>query len=222
MPSEKYAARRGSVEDGMRMITACFARAPQRCTSRTYMHFLLMFQEVRPISKTRNQLARYRPDQLPLRLSHLCDPAVGLPRLRSPVPHGVVLGVPGYTDPGAVRDPHGRHSVAQPTEPAPGSDDGPHGAHRTRAPVHSPGSRARLCATAGDLFSVPGRGNPDVFGAGGTGETPAHGSDARVRDTEFALINRSEVQRCSDWVWCHGGVVDYPGDGHRCGWHWTC
>src|SRR6266852_5960187 len=56
MPSEKYAARRGSVEDGRRMITACFARVPQRCTSRTYMHFLLMFQEVRPISKTRNQL----------------------------------------------------------------------------------------------------------------------------------------------------------------------
>jgi hypothetical protein len=30
--SEKYAARRGSVGDGVRMITACFARAPQRCT----------------------------------------------------------------------------------------------------------------------------------------------------------------------------------------------
>src|SRR6266446_5944524 len=56
MPSEKYATRRGSVEDGRRMITACFARAPQRCTSRIYMHFLLMFQEVRPIRKTRNQL----------------------------------------------------------------------------------------------------------------------------------------------------------------------
>src|SRR5207244_3989980 len=38
------------------LITACFARVPQRCTSRTYMHFLLMFQEVRPISKTRNRL----------------------------------------------------------------------------------------------------------------------------------------------------------------------
>jgi len=56
MPSEKYAARRGSVEDGMRMITACFARAPQRCTSRTYRHFLLVFHEVRSISKTCNQL----------------------------------------------------------------------------------------------------------------------------------------------------------------------
>ena len=40
----------------MHMITACFARAPQRSTSRTYMHFLLIVQEVRPISKTRNQL----------------------------------------------------------------------------------------------------------------------------------------------------------------------
>src|SRR5262245_13179217 len=39
----------------MRMITACFARAPQSCTSRTYMHFLLMFEDVRPIRKTRNQ-----------------------------------------------------------------------------------------------------------------------------------------------------------------------
>src|SRR5712692_11264262 len=56
MPSAKYVARRGSVEDGMRMITACFTRAPQRCTSRIYMHFLLTFQEIMPISKTRNQL----------------------------------------------------------------------------------------------------------------------------------------------------------------------
>ena len=40
----------------MRMITACFARALQRCTSRICMHFLLAFQEVMPISKTRNQL----------------------------------------------------------------------------------------------------------------------------------------------------------------------
>lgn len=38
------------------MITACFARAPRRCMSRPYMHFLLMFHEVRQISKTRNQL----------------------------------------------------------------------------------------------------------------------------------------------------------------------
>src|SRR5713101_4987706 len=58
MPSEKCAARRASVEDGRRMVTACFARALQRGTSRTYMHFLLMFQEVRLISKTRNQLIR--------------------------------------------------------------------------------------------------------------------------------------------------------------------
>jgi hypothetical protein len=38
------------------MSTACFARAPQRYLSRPYMHFLFMFHEVRPISKTRNQL----------------------------------------------------------------------------------------------------------------------------------------------------------------------
>jgi hypothetical protein len=55
VPSEKYAARRGSVEDEMRMITARFAHALQRYTSRTYMHCLLIFQEVMPISKTRNQ-----------------------------------------------------------------------------------------------------------------------------------------------------------------------
>jgi len=38
------------------MITACFARALQRCTSRIDMPFLLTLQEVIPISKTRNQL----------------------------------------------------------------------------------------------------------------------------------------------------------------------
>ena len=52
----KIHGSRGSVEDGMRMIITCFARVPQRCTSRLYMHFLLIFQELRPISKTRNQL----------------------------------------------------------------------------------------------------------------------------------------------------------------------
>ena len=40
----------------MRMIPACFARALQRCTSSLCMHFLLTFQEVMTISKTRNQL----------------------------------------------------------------------------------------------------------------------------------------------------------------------
>ena len=42
--------------DAMRMRTACFARAPQRYTSRLSKHFLLIFQEVTPPSKTRNQL----------------------------------------------------------------------------------------------------------------------------------------------------------------------
>src|SRR6266850_6782061 len=56
VPSEKYAARRGSVEDEMRMIPARFAHALQRYTSRPYMHCLPIFQEVMPISKTRNQL----------------------------------------------------------------------------------------------------------------------------------------------------------------------
>src|SRR5215471_135641 len=56
IPSEKYAARRGSMEEGMRMITVCFARVSLRCTRRTYMPFLLIMQGIRPSSKTRNQL----------------------------------------------------------------------------------------------------------------------------------------------------------------------
>src|SRR2546425_2092802 len=40
----------------MRMSTACFAHALQRCTCRAGMSFLLILQEVRPIGKTRNQL----------------------------------------------------------------------------------------------------------------------------------------------------------------------
>jgi hypothetical protein len=43
----------------MRMITACLARALQSCTSRICVHVLLTFQEVMPISKTRNQLLPY-------------------------------------------------------------------------------------------------------------------------------------------------------------------
>jgi len=42
--------------EGLRTITACFAPVPRRCMSRPYMHFLLMFHEVRQISKTRNPL----------------------------------------------------------------------------------------------------------------------------------------------------------------------
>ena len=35
----------------MRLSTACFARALQKCTSRIRMHVLLTCQEVMPISK---------------------------------------------------------------------------------------------------------------------------------------------------------------------------
>ena len=42
--------------DEMRTSTACFARAPQRCTNRLSKHLLLTFQEVTLLSKTRNQL----------------------------------------------------------------------------------------------------------------------------------------------------------------------
>ena len=38
------------------MRPACFARAPQRCTSRLSKHFLLTFEEDTTLSKTRNQL----------------------------------------------------------------------------------------------------------------------------------------------------------------------
>ena len=40
----------------MRMITACCARALQKCTGRPYMGFLLICQIFRPTEKTRNQL----------------------------------------------------------------------------------------------------------------------------------------------------------------------
>ena len=40
----------------MCMITTRFTRELQRCTGYLCMHFLLIFQEVRPVSKTCNQL----------------------------------------------------------------------------------------------------------------------------------------------------------------------
>src|SRR5215211_523600 len=45
----------------MHRIPACFACALQRCTSRLCMHLLIAFQEVIPISKTRNQLHEIDP-----------------------------------------------------------------------------------------------------------------------------------------------------------------
>src|SRR5712691_3200966 len=71
VPSEKYAARRDSLLDGRRMITACFARALQRCTSRICRHFLLTFQVVIPISKTCNQLIASLKSRLRPRLGGL-------------------------------------------------------------------------------------------------------------------------------------------------------
>ena len=44
------------MSDGLRLLTAGYARALQSCTSRIGVHFLLTLQEVTPISKTRNQL----------------------------------------------------------------------------------------------------------------------------------------------------------------------
>jgi hypothetical protein len=54
--SEKCVARCDSKYDEMRMITVCFVRVLQRCTGSQYLHFLLIFQEVSPVSKTCNQL----------------------------------------------------------------------------------------------------------------------------------------------------------------------
>src|SRR5215467_14387008 len=76
MPSEKYAARRGGVQDGLRVITACFARALQRWTSRMDMHFLHTLQEVVPLSETCNQLMVMITGQEPRLLEG--EPALGL------------------------------------------------------------------------------------------------------------------------------------------------
>ena len=56
MPSEKGVARSSREDDAMRMIPARFIREIQRRTRGIDMHFLLIFQELGPISKTCNQL----------------------------------------------------------------------------------------------------------------------------------------------------------------------
>ena len=53
IPLGKHAGHRGRVEERMRMVTACFARAPSRCMNDTYVHLLLKFHEVRLVSNTR-------------------------------------------------------------------------------------------------------------------------------------------------------------------------
>jgi hypothetical protein len=56
VPSEQYVARSGSEYDEMGMIPARFACVLQRRIRYLNMHFLSIFQEVEPISKTCNQL----------------------------------------------------------------------------------------------------------------------------------------------------------------------
>ena len=55
--SEKGVARCRNGYDSMRMFPASFARVPQRGRGYIYMRFLLIFQAVRMMSKTCNQLA---------------------------------------------------------------------------------------------------------------------------------------------------------------------
>jgi hypothetical protein len=43
------------------MSTACFARVLQKCTGRLHMEFHFVFQTLKSIGKTRNQLQQKRP-----------------------------------------------------------------------------------------------------------------------------------------------------------------
>jgi len=70
--------------DEMRMRTACFARAPQRCTSYLIKHFLLTFQEVIPLSKTRNQLKLKALAAIHPTRARFCCPLVPTPLERLP------------------------------------------------------------------------------------------------------------------------------------------
>src|SRR5262249_4614040 len=88
-------------------------------------------------------------------------------------------------------------------------DHGPYCADRTRAPVHPSGTHTRFCAIARNLFSVPSRSNSDVFGSCRTGETPAHGPDARLS------IWSNKAGRATAWateargggLWAASGVA---------------
>ena len=92
----------------MRLSTACCARALQRCTSRICVHFLLTFQEIRPISKTRNQI-NYHPQsgwfedaplkggavaRSPLRGHCYWDSLLQKALLQAALPEGTVVGCP--------------------------------------------------------------------------------------------------------------------------------
>jgi hypothetical protein len=73
VPSEKSVARRGRVSDERRMITASFTRALQRSTGRIRMHFLPIFQEVKPMSTTRNQFPLIGTQLFRLKLPGSCS-----------------------------------------------------------------------------------------------------------------------------------------------------
>ena len=76
MPSEQYVARSGSASDDMRMIPARFAWVRQRSTRCLNRYFPSIFQELRTIGKTCNQLPAY--------IAHHGDAnASGMPRPRA-------------------------------------------------------------------------------------------------------------------------------------------
>ena len=92
-------------------VDADFIRRPQRWNIGIIREFMLVIG----------------PDQLALRLPDLLRAAVGLPRLRGAVPHGLVRRVARHADARPLRHPHRGQSVPEPAE-RPAGDH--HGARR--------------------------------------------------------------------------------------------
>jgi hypothetical protein len=60
MWSEKCGGRCGTTWDGMRVIAGGFPRTLQRCACLTNTYFIFIFQEIKGIVETRNQLCGKR------------------------------------------------------------------------------------------------------------------------------------------------------------------
>src|SRR5881296_4411302 len=129
--------------------------------------------------------------QLDLRLPHVWSAAVGLPRLRSAVPDGLVRRVARDADARPLRHPDRGQSLAQSAEPPAGGDHGARGADRRDLALHPAGRYARLRATPGRLLRVSRRSHHYLSRPRRDGQTPTDAQTARDGPPQHLRRNQS-------------------------------
>ena len=154
-----------------------------------------------------------------------CGAAARVPCLGGALPDGLVRGVAGDADAGALRDPDRGEPWPQPTEPAAGGDDVFIVLIGLMIPFTPLAPMLGFVPLPGAYFLFLAVARADVLAAGGTGETPAHGPDARVSHTNRQSVHIRTI--CRQALSCPtAGMTELlemqEPSSYRSGWHCPC